>query len=310
VEEILAYQFNHPSLLLEAMTHPSYAASAPSLCSSPSPSSSPSYQRLEFLGDALLGFLLTEFLYDWTPSLSSGDISDWKAYYVSNEFLSAVTVRSDLMPHLRHYSTQLQHGMEEYVQSLDQSNTSLTAAIDPPAVEEDEGDSSAFPPPVAPAVAKRVLYSQTNAPKVLADVLEALLGAIFLDSGARLEECRKIVSTLILEPFVIPSLVGGGAGSRDRAGLLCGWGVQRHPVSVVQEIVSMFGCHEVATSFSSPPSPRTADPPLVCCQVSCHGELLSKGSGRSKRSARLTAALQLPPQQLIAHLRSSCTCSR
>lgn len=288
VEEILAYQFNHPSLLFEAMTHPSYLSSASS------PSLSSSYQRLEFLGDALLGFLMTEFLYDWTPSLSSGDISHWKSFYVSNEFLSVVAVRFDIMSHIRHYSTQLQHGLEEYVRPLNQRLTTTS--------KEEERDNSLGVPPASAGVTQ-VFYSQATPPKVLADLMEALLGAIFLDSGSRLDECRKIVSMLILEPFVIPSLVEE-IDSRDGEDPP-DWGTQKHPVSVVHEIVSMFGCHDVVTSFSYP----SADPPLACCQVSCHGKVLSEGRGRNKKSARLTAAFQLPPKQLISHLQSLCTCA-
>jgi dsRNA-specific ribonuclease len=310
VEEILAYQFNSPTLLLEALTHPSYSASAPSSSCSP-PCPCPSYQRLEFLGDALLGFLMTEFLFDWTPRLSSGDITQWKAYFISNEFLASVTVHSNLISSLRYYSTQLQHALQEYTQLLDTSPTAQR--------EEQDQDDMLSPPPL-PVTNSRGLYSQTNAPKVLADVLEAVLGAVFLDSGDRaLEECRRIISTLILEPFVIPALVGGagmgmgtgegtssreeGWGSGSDSSLV--WGLQKHPVSVLQEIVSMFGCrHGMVTSFSCSSSGSG-----YCCQVSCHGQMLSEGTGANKRTARLAAALQLPPQQLISHLRVSCTCS-
>ena len=53
LQERIGYQFKHPILALQALTHPSHAATGDELATN-------SYQRLEFLGDALLDLIVTE----------------------------------------------------------------------------------------------------------------------------------------------------------------------------------------------------------------------------------------------------------
>jgi endoribonuclease Dicer len=53
-ECLLLPRFKRPSLLLEAMTHPSYMETSHVAC----------YQRLEFLGDALIDWIITRHFFD------------------------------------------------------------------------------------------------------------------------------------------------------------------------------------------------------------------------------------------------------
>uniref|UniRef100_A0A0E0NXL7 Dicer-like protein n=1 Tax=Oryza rufipogon TaxID=4529 RepID=A0A0E0NXL7_ORYRU len=66
LEGMLGYKFNDSLLLLEALTHGSYQTSGPTSC----------YQRLEFLGDAILDHLFTEYYYSKYPDLSMGQNVD------------------------------------------------------------------------------------------------------------------------------------------------------------------------------------------------------------------------------------------
>ncbi len=62
LEEKLQYRFRDPSLLRTALTHSSYInehSREQAVC----------YERLEFLGDAVLGLTAAKLLYDWTPAL-------------------------------------------------------------------------------------------------------------------------------------------------------------------------------------------------------------------------------------------------
>ena len=63
LEEVIGYQFKDPSLLKEALTHPSKAFETKEAC--------PHNQRMEFLGDAVIQLILTETLH-YVPKLSRG----------------------------------------------------------------------------------------------------------------------------------------------------------------------------------------------------------------------------------------------
>ena len=69
----LGYEFKDPSLLETALTHSSYANEF----------SCPSNERLEFLGDALLGCVISVLLYEKYPSYTEGDLSKIRSRVVS-----------------------------------------------------------------------------------------------------------------------------------------------------------------------------------------------------------------------------------
>lgn len=63
-------------------------------------SSDKNFERLEFLGDALLGSKITELLYQSYPEREEGDLSRWKSAIVSQETLSELSNELDLIKHL------------------------------------------------------------------------------------------------------------------------------------------------------------------------------------------------------------------
>lgn len=73
--------FKDPALLERALTHPSAAAEAglPRRAS---------YERLEFLGDALLNFLVGELLFHRFPAEEEGTLSRMRAFWVSQKVLA------------------------------------------------------------------------------------------------------------------------------------------------------------------------------------------------------------------------------
>ena len=73
IEQKLAYKFRDSSLLETALTHSSYANEF----------SCPSNERLEFLGDALLGCMVSVLLYEKHPSYAEGDLSKTRSRLVS-----------------------------------------------------------------------------------------------------------------------------------------------------------------------------------------------------------------------------------
>ncbi len=127
LEEKLGYRFRDPGLLDQALTHSSYANERLG-------GALDSNERLEFLGDSILGQVTAEHLYRAHPQLPEGDLTRMRAALVCEESLAQVAVEWGLGERLR-----LGRG------------------------EEQNGGR--------------------HRPSIQADAVEAILAAIYLDSG-------------------------------------------------------------------------------------------------------------------------------
>ncbi len=87
IDTILGYRFHNPRLLDKALTHRSYANSV-TMCAT--------YERLEFLGDSVLGVIVARHLFQKFPAYTEGDLTKAKAALVNLKTLSAVARREDL----------------------------------------------------------------------------------------------------------------------------------------------------------------------------------------------------------------------
>ena len=76
LEEKLGYQFQNRELLLRALTHRSCASEFP-------PDQCADNEQLEFLGDSVLGFVVSEALVARYPAAREGELSQWKSQLVS-----------------------------------------------------------------------------------------------------------------------------------------------------------------------------------------------------------------------------------
>ena len=132
-EKKINYKFNNQSLLIEALTH-----------SSSSISSSPNYERLEFLGDRVLGLILAEYFFKLFPEVNEGFLNDYYQKYANQDFLA------------------------ECAQNLNISDF----------IQTQKGDN---------------LYNNKS---ILSDVVESLIGAIYIDSN--IDECRNFIEKKIL----------------------------------------------------------------------------------------------------------------
>ena len=83
----LGYRFNDQSLLQQALSHKS--------------AGKPDNERLEYLGDSILGFVIAENLYHRFPELPEGDLTRMRATLVSNPALADVAREIDLQNCLR-----------------------------------------------------------------------------------------------------------------------------------------------------------------------------------------------------------------
>jgi len=89
----LDYTFADRTLLLEALTHSSYANEG-------GKRGSASNERLEFLGDSLLGMNVAQLIYKKKPELSEGQMTKLRAELVCERSLAALAIELDLGNHL------------------------------------------------------------------------------------------------------------------------------------------------------------------------------------------------------------------
>ncbi|KAI3762292.1 hypothetical protein L1987_52717 [Smallanthus sonchifolius] len=165
LEYLLNYSFRDASLLVEALTHGSYMLPEIPRC----------YQRLEFLGDAVLDYLITIHLYNKYPGMSPGMLTDLRSASVNNDCYALSAVKVELHKHILHGSHDLHRHIVDTV-----------CDFDPLTLESTFG-----------------WESETSFPKVLGDVIESLAGAILVDSGYNKEIVFKSIRPL-LEPLITP----------------------------------------------------------------------------------------------------------
>jgi ribonuclease-3 len=92
----LAYTFSKPELLSRALTHRSY--------------SSDNNERLEFLGDAVLGFIISEELFRRFPDATEGQLSRLRSQLVKGDTLGHISVELGLGEHIYLGSGELKSG--------------------------------------------------------------------------------------------------------------------------------------------------------------------------------------------------------
>lgn len=91
VERICEHTFEHADLLVAALTHPSAAEGRPVTAS---------YERLEFLGDSLLGSIVAYGVYRRFPTMNEGGLSRIKTSLISGKTLSHVGEELGLAPYI------------------------------------------------------------------------------------------------------------------------------------------------------------------------------------------------------------------
>ena len=211
LEGKLGYQFQNPALLRHALCHSSYANEQ--RCEATT-----SNERLEFLGDSVLGMVTAEYLFRTQRAVGEGDLTRTRAALVCEGSLHDVAKTLNLGAHL-----QLGKG------------------------EEAGGGRSR--------------------PSILADAVEAIFAAVYLDGG--LEAVRPIISKLILERGVIEAV------RRDYKTALQEQ-VQRRPN---QEL-----CY-ILVDESGPDHDK-----IFTAAVKLNGEEIGRGTGRTKKEAEQAAA--------------------
>jgi dsRNA-specific ribonuclease len=209
VESMLGYNFKRRHLLAEALNHSSVSASVPT------------YGRLEFLGDAVLQRIVNEAVYKAAPRYSQNAMHLRQIACVSHSYLAFLcfevrnevernTVSTDptqkdvtvekitetkhLYQFMSHSSMEVgpaqQRSLHRYLELREQ-------------IREGLEQSKTYP---------WALLASIAAPKFFSDIMESVLGAIFIDCGPDLEICSnvleklglmKLLRRLIKEPDIV-----------------------------------------------------------------------------------------------------------
>ncbi|MBA0605106.1 hypothetical protein Godav_017717 [Gossypium davidsonii] len=165
LEGALKIEFKNRALLVEAITHASRPSSGVSC-----------YQRLEFVGDAVLDHLITRHLFFTYTNLPPGRLTDLRAAAVNNENFARVAVKHLLHVHLRHGSSALEKQIRDFVKEV-----------------QDELLKPGF---------NSFGLGDCKAPKVLGDIVESIAGAIFLDNNLIREQ--NVLAFQVFQPLLHP----------------------------------------------------------------------------------------------------------
>ena len=120
-EDVISYKFNNKSLLETALTHSSFVNENRKYASE-------DYQRLEFLGDSVLGFLTAEYLFS-KENITEGIMTRMRSELVSEKALYEVAKAIDLGKYIRIGKGEEHMGGRERPSVLSDIVESVTAAI-------------------------------------------------------------------------------------------------------------------------------------------------------------------------------------
>ncbi|KAI1268232.1 hypothetical protein F5Y18DRAFT_423590 [Xylariaceae sp. FL1019] len=179
IEKELGYRFNYPRLLRSAFTHPSYGFLYEGI---------PHYQRLEFLGDALIDMVCVDYLFHRFPEADPQWLTEHKMAMVSNHFLGYLCASLDLHRHLLAMNPEVQRSIAEYVTSVTQARILAEDAAEKVGLGRNEYQRNFW-------------VSERRPPKCLPDIVESYIGALFVDSGYDFSQVQKFFDMHILPYF-------------------------------------------------------------------------------------------------------------
>ena len=117
----LGYQFKDESLLVQSLTHPSYMVKAEDEESS--------NQRLEFLGDAVLELIISEFLYERFPYIREGMLTQFRSTLVKGSILVELADELNISSYIRVNQSGSKASPEQLPSSKEDALEAIVGAI-------------------------------------------------------------------------------------------------------------------------------------------------------------------------------------
>ncbi|KAF2626787.1 dicer-like protein-like protein 1 [Macroventuria anomochaeta] len=262
------YKFKYPRLLRSAFVHPSQPFMWEQI---------PNYQRLEFLGDSLLDMVFIMHLFYAYPDKDPQWLTEHKTPMVSNKFLGAVCVKLGWHTHIRQNTATLSFQIRDYVTEVQEAEREANGAVD-------------------------YWVGVSEPPKCLADVIEAYVAAIFVDSEFDFNVVKDF-----FEHHLKPYFEDMTLDAYDDF-------ASNHPTTRLSRLLSInLGCNDwrmgaLETETCIPGKGKT-----VAAMVMIHNKVVFHSLGQSGRYARVRAsqaALEvldgLPPYEFRS--RYGCDC--
>lgn len=211
LENNIGYKFNNKKLLENALTHTSFAYEH----------NIASNEKLEFLGDSILEFVSSEYIYNKYTKLKEGEMTKVRATVVCEKSLYKVAIKHD-------FSDFLYLGKSE------------------------------------------IMTGGNKRPAILADSVEAVIAAIYMDGG--LEPAKKFIIENLKEEIEIATQ---NVGKKDYKTVLQEELQKNGDVKIEYKIIKESG-PDHNKSFEA--------------EVCLNGEVLATGKGKSKKEAEMQAA--------------------
>ncbi|MBP3463248.1 MAG: ribonuclease III [Clostridia bacterium] len=209
-ENNIGYTFSDKNLLKEALTHTSYAYE----------NHVKSNERLEYLGDSILEFVISEYLFLEYKKLSEGEMTKVRANVVCEDSLFEIAKK---------------HNFSDFLY-----------------------------------LGKSEKHSQNSKKAIMADSVEAVIAAIYLDSN--LENSRKFILDNLVDTINIATK---HVGMKDYK-------------TVLQEKLQING--EVKIQYNVLREEGPDHDKTFIVEVSCDGKVLAEGKGKNKKNAEMEAA--------------------
>lgn len=210
-ENDIGYIFKNKDLLKTALTHTSYAYE----------NKTKSYERLEYLGDSILEFISSKYLFENFDKLTEGEMTKVRAYAVCEDSL---------------YQIALKHNFSDFLY-----------------------------------LGKSEKATSTDKKAILADSVEAVIAAMYLDSN-NIEVVQKFILENIKDQVEFASK---NIGIKDYK-------------TVLQEKLQVNGDVQIKYTIIKEEGPDHNK--TFTAEVECNGKKLATGIGRSKKSAEMEAA--------------------
>ena len=209
IEEVLGYKFQNMNWLQRALTHRSLQLKG----------SKTDYERLEFLGDAVLDLAIAQLLLDRHPDAREGELSKMRAALVNTASLAGIARRLNLGPFIRLSRGELSNG-------------------------------------------------GSDRPSILADVFEALMGAIYREAGYN--QALTCVEKLFGDTLT-------NVEPRD-------------PKTELQEALHAVGSEAPSYLLECVEGPEHA--PTFVSVVQVDGQVVGRGRGATKKASQQAAAAE------------------
>ncbi|EFY96289.2 dsRNA-specific ribonuclease [Metarhizium robertsii] len=255
VKASIGYNFRSPKLLRSAFKHPSY----------PYEPELPNYQRLEFLGDALLDVAIVDFLFQRYPLADPQWLTEHKMAMASNHFFSFLCVELGLHRHILSTGSSIMGHIAGFVEQIEKAKSQTEDGV----LQLDFWLNTEHPP------------------KALSDILEAVVGAMYEDSKYDYNSVRNFFTKFIAPYFQDMTLYDTYAGG--------------HPVTQLTKLMQdTFCCRSWRLCVSPVPcgsdtgASAITDSNVVCALMIHKKKTFHsiRGSGKDAKIAVAAAALK------------------